>query len=237
MKDDYKLSSDGDTGTYHVKNISEFSGFGAIIAIVVLVAYILIVAAFRINGIIFLCGLPVIVLGIFYFFNNIFIQNITITFLSDGMSVKYLRKSFLSSGLDRDILVADIKSFEEIDYKGQSLTLYLKDGAKFRMSVGALDKANDFLKVRDHIMAIIQSTNLAGEREPIVRRDNQYEGKRGARLAIVFLVLIAPTVAGIFFFPKQHTTKDVVFAVGYLFTMLSYVVYIISLRKKGHNNE
>ncbi len=217
---------------YYLKNMSTMAlSVGMLIALVVPVLYILAGSVLVKNGIALLCGLPFLAVLIYYLFKNVLMQKMTVTFLGETMCVKYTSKPFFDKESNRTIAANDILSYETIDYKGKSLTVYLKDGGKFRAAKGEIDQANDFSIVSDRIMAMIAARNAIHSLEPILKKDNIYEGKRGKRLGIVFIVLICLLLAGIFFFPEQHKTKDVVYAVGCIFMMLSYVVYIFSLTK------
>jgi hypothetical protein len=218
---------------YHIKYMSTLAQtIGVVTAICSPVLFVLIIAILKLNGLILICGLPILAVAIYYFFKNFLTQRMTVSFADGGLHVKYTSKPFFDKEYDRVIFSKDILSYETTDFKYQGLTLHLVDGTRLGATKAEHELENDFVKVKELILAMITVGNASGSARMVERTDNQFEGKRGAKLAIVFIVLICLTLIGILFFPDRHKPKDVVFGLGYVAVMLSYVIYIYSQQKK-----
>jgi hypothetical protein len=221
---------------YHIKYMSPLAQtIGVVTAICSPVVYMLIFSVLELNGIVMLCGIPILAVAIYYFFKNFLTQRMSISIASGAMHVKYTSKPFFDKERDRVIFPADIFSFETTDYKYQGLTLHLSDGTKLGATKSEFDQANDFTKVKELILAMITAGNASGGSRLVERTDNQFEGKRGMSLAIVFIVMICLMLIGILFFPGRHKPKDVVYGIGFIMLMLSYVIHIHSQRKKNRD--
>lgn len=208
---------------------------GVVTALCTPVLFVLIIAILRLNGIILFCGLPVLAVAIYYFFKNFLTQRMTVSFAEGCMHVKYTSKPFFDKVHDRVIFPSDILTYETTDFKYQGLILHLIDGTKLGATKAEHDLENDFVKVKELILAMIAAGNASCSKRMVERTDNQFEGKRGKKLAIVFIVLICLMLIGILFFPDHHKPKDVLFGLGYIMIMLSYVIHIYSQKKKKND--
>ncbi len=183
-------------------------------------------------------GMAVIILALVYMYRNWIRQKLDVELVGDRIIVRYTYKPFFDRVRDREILLSDILSYKVNNYSGSYLTLYLKDGAKFKTAIGPKDNSDEFTRMSDAIIAVIEKKNTSTSLPTnIVRRKTIYEGSSGMIMAVVFTILILAMIVGIFFSPHEHETKDVIYGIGCIFTGLGFVLHIFSIRRKNKKPE
>ena len=228
---------------YHTKNSSNLGAFIGFFAILtVLMCFIVIVITIQVpagpyenieEGIIIFGGLAAVIFGMVWLLRKAIVQNIEVEVLSDRINVRYTRQPFFDRNQDRTILLNDIVSYKINAYRVKIFMLYLRDGTKFRASLGEFDKSQEFTMMTDAIIAMIEKRNISPATPlPIVRRKTIYEGTSGMVLLVFFSILILAVIIGIIFFPQQHESSDVFRGLGSAVIGLGFIAHILSQRKK-----
>lgn len=218
---------------YQLKNVSPAATIaGTLVAVCLPVVYLLVCSWANVNGFIVLAALPVLGALIYYFFKHVLTQRIIVRLDDENIHIEYTSKPFTDNVYNHSVTLQDIVSYELTEYRRHSLTLHFRDNTQLTVSMGPFEQGNDFVELKEQILQVIESRNGSGATNPVERTDNTFEGKRGKRLAILLVALIIALLIGIFFFPDQHKTSDVVHASGYIFMMLGLLVYIYNARKQ-----
>ena len=102
-------------------------------------------------------------------------QKIEVAVLTDRLVIKYLQKPFFDSVHDREILFTDIMSYKLATFNGNFFTLYIKDGSKFKITLGPLNKTGGFTHITYNIISIIENNNKTGAGPVIVQKESIYE--------------------------------------------------------------
>jgi hypothetical protein len=174
--------------------------------------------------------------GGFYLYRKVLCQKIEVTLLSDRIAIKYTRKPFYDNVQDRNILLADIASYKTDGY--YYLTLYLVDGTKWKAALNRNDDTEEFEKMSDAVVAVINKENI--EHNSIVqikRKKTFYEGTGGLVVAIVLIILAAVLAIAILVLYKEREAKDIIYGIGAICSTLGYVAYIFNVRRKNKNAE